>query len=255
MNFLSMKKAWQILMLALCLGAGAPVWASGSQFVARGDAAYNRKAYDSAVSYYSRAAEGKDATAVIFYKLGNAHYRLRHTGEAMLAYQRALLRQPAFPAAAKNAQLIQNQVSPAARNEVFFLRWWQSLTAPSLTNLWAVLAIVVFAALLLGLGWRQFQRKGNRLQPQIILAGLVLASLFAVFSFAGAKRYQPHSAGVVMRGDVRFRPVAQSEGGTGVSLPEGLLLKVLSRTKSSLIVRLPDGQEGLVQEADIALVN
>jgi tetratricopeptide (TPR) repeat protein len=254
MKFLSTMKAWQILLLACCF-AGSQAWAAGSQLVALGDAAYQRKAYDSAVHYNNRAAADKQASATVFYKLGNAHYRLRHVGEAMLAYERALLRQPAFPAAAKNAQLIQKQVSPATRNEIFFLRWWQALTAPALTNLWAGLAILIFATLLLGLGWRQFQRRRGWLKPQIIFAGLVITALFAVFSFAGAKRYRPQHAAVVMRPDVKFQPTTQRVAGAGISLPEGLLVGVLGKGSNGVIVRLQDGQVGFVQAADIAVVD
>lgn len=242
------------LLLVLCLCVAGAAHAAGSKAEALGDAAYQRKAYDSAIDYYSRAATAQQAPAEVFFKLGNAHYRLRHVGEAMLAYEKALLRQPAFPAAARNAQIIQEQVSPAARSEIFFLRWWQSLTAPGLTNLWAILAILVFAAVLVGLGLRQFQRRRGGAAPQLIGAGLVLAALFAVFSFAGAKRYRPREAAVVMRPDVRFQPATQRQAGAGISLPEGLLVQSLGKAHNGVIVRLQDGQEGFVQASDIALV-
>lgn len=241
------------LLLLLC--GAFQSWAGAADPIALGDAAYQRKSYDSAVSYYKQASLVKQAPAVVFFKLGNAHYRLRHVGEAMLAYERALLRQPAFPAAAHNAQLIQKQVSPAARNEVFFLKWWQGLTAPSLTNFWAVLAIVLVAGLLGFLGWRQFARKQGHVKPQIIGMTLMIALLCAVFSFAGAKRYQPGKVAVVMRPDAKFQSSAQANGSTGISLPEGLMVDVIGRGSKGLIVRLADGQEGFVQVGDVSVVD
>lgn len=253
-NIATIKTDLFILALS-CLMISGNLWAAGTPFVNLGDAAYQRKSYDSAINYYSRAAAEKDAAASVFFKLGNAHYRLRHIGEAMLAYERALLRQPAFPAAAQNAALIQKQVSPAASHEVFFLRWWQALTAPSLSNMWALLAILLFTGVLLALGWRQFRRMGKGwLRPQVTAGALVLAALFAVFSFAGAKRFAPKSAGVVMRPDVRFQPAVSGTAASGLSLPEGLLVEVLHKEKNGFIVQLPDGQEGVVQGTDISVV-
>ncbi|MBS1616120.1 MAG: tetratricopeptide repeat protein [Bacteroidetes bacterium] len=253
-SYLSSRLRFLVLAGSLLLISGS-LWATGSNLERLGDAAYQRRNYDSAINYFSRAAADKSAPAAVLYKLGNAHYRLHHVAEAMLAYERALLRQPAFPAAAHNATLIQKQVSPAAAKEVFFLRWWQALTAASLSNLWAFLAISLFAGLLLTLGWRQYKRlRMAWLRPQVTGGLLVLVLLMAIFSFAGVQRHTPKAAGIVMRPDVRFQSAVSGSATGGLSLPEGLLVTVLHKEKNGYIVRLPDGQEGIVQGTDIAVV-
>jgi hypothetical protein len=163
------------------------------------------------------------------------------------------MRQPGFAAAARNVRSIQQQVSPRT-NEIFFLRWWRAITAVELSNIWAVLAILIFAALLITLGWNYYRKqRANWQKPQIIATALFLATLFVVFSLAGAWRDVPHAAAVVMRPDTKFRPAAAVKS-TGISLPEGLLVSVLNAGKDDVIVSLPDGQEGFVQRSDIAVV-
>jgi tetratricopeptide (TPR) repeat protein len=254
MSFSGLARALRILLLPICLLQ--VVTASGAdkeRLISLGDAAYRHRAYDSAINYYE-AAVGKAADAVTLYKLGNAHYRLKHTGEAVLYYERALLRQPGFAAAAKNVRTIQQQVEPGNRKEVFFIRWWRGITAPELSNTWAVLAIIIFAALLSLLAFNYYRNKKPSWQrPQIIAGALVLATLFVIFSFAGVWRDVPQAAAVVMRPDSRFRPTSGNLK-TGISLPEGLLVKVLKAGKDDVIVALPDGQEGFVQRFDIAIV-
>lgn len=249
------KHALRILLLLLCLGQVKNASGNGSErLILLGDAAYSRKAFDSAITYYGQAASDKSADATALYKLGNAHYRLKHTGEAVLAYERALAKEPGFTAAAKNVELIQQQIMPAGQ-EVFFIRWWRAITAPELSNLWAILAIIIFAALLSTITWNHYkQRRPAWQRPQLIVAALTLAVVFVVFGLAGARRDMPQAAAVVMQRDTKFRSLSGSAKSGGISLPEGLLVKVLNAKSEQIIVQLPDGQKGLVQRSDIATV-
>jgi tetratricopeptide (TPR) repeat protein len=245
--------ALRIVLLAICLfGTNSSRADDKNHLILLGDAAYARKAYDSSIYYYEQVA-GKGQDAIVLYKLGNAHYRLRHIGEAVLSYERALLKQPGFAAAANNVRAIQQQVSPTS-NEIFFVRWWRAVTAAELSNVWALLAILIFAALLITVGYNYYRkRKANWQKPQIIAAALFVAIVFVIFSLAGAWRDVPNSAAVIMRPDTKFRPAAAVKS-TGISLPEGLLVKVLNASKGDVIISLPDGQQGFVQRSDIAVV-
>jgi tetratricopeptide (TPR) repeat protein len=250
-------RAWpnvpRIVLLLVALLEVTNSWANNrDQLISLGDAAYVRKAYDSSIYYYEQAG-GKSPDAVTLSKLGNAHYRLHHMGEAVLSYERALAQQPGFAAASKNVRVIQQQVSPRV-NEVFFLRWWRAVTAAELSNAWAILAILIFATLLITMGWNYYRKQQASWQkPQFIAAALFIAIASVVFSLAGAWRDAPHAKAVVMTPDTKFRPTTMVKS-TGINLPEGLLVKVLNAGKEDVIVSLPDGQEGFVQRSDIALV-
>ncbi len=248
----SLRGFFVFCSVLLTLRASADV--NHERLLQLGDAAYMRKAYDSAVSYYEQAASGKTPNAVALYKLGNAHYRLRHIGEAVLSYERALLYRPGFGPAARNARVIQAQVRPGSNKEVFFLRWWRGLTAPEISNLWATLAILTFAALLGALAWSRYRNANTAwLRPQVIVGAVGLTVLFVIFSLSGVLRDVPRATAVVMRPDTKFLPIAS--GGKGaLALPEGLLLKVLHVNHNEITVGLPDGQEGFVQLSDIAVV-
>jgi tetratricopeptide (TPR) repeat protein len=250
---------WQtlrLLLLPFCLGLALN--ASGSnkeQLIRLGDGAYQRRAYDSAVFYYEQAAAGKSPDAVALYKLGNAHYRLRHIGEAMLSYGKALKQRPGFAAAEKNIRVIQQQVSPARDKEVFFMQWWRHIASPSLSNVWALLAILLFTSVLGLLALSHYSRKKiSWLRPQVVIVGLIASALFAALAFSAAWSGVPKSEAVVMRPDAKFLPLTGDAKGTGLSLPEGLLVKVLHTENDKATIALPDGQEGFVQRFDIAVV-
>ena len=243
------------LLIAGFLTALSARAAGNDQAMALGDAAYARKAYDSAISYYGMAAGTAAPDPVALFKLGNAHYRLKHFGEAVLAYERALQRRPGFAAAAKNVRIIQQQVDPRSHNEIFFVRWWDGMTAPELSNFWALLAAVIFCLIIGLLAWNKYRSQRSAWQrPQFVAPAIIVAAVCVLFSFAGAWKNRPDGAAVVMRADTKFRPLAGGVKANAISLPEGLIVKLRNKDTANPIVALPDGQEGLVQRFDIAVV-
>lgn len=246
-----MRRVCLILVLPVLLSwfpaLGAP------DAAAAGDAAYRRKAFAEAAGAYQQAIGRDSGNALNWYKLGNAQYRLRHTGEASFAYAKALALQPAFPEAADNLELIQQQLRPGSGSPVFFIRWWSALTRPGLTNTWAVLAVLCFSLPLLAIAWGRYKkRRGRVIPPQLTGIGIGIGLLFAVIAIAAARSRKPLHKAVVMQQDAAARPTAGKSD--KVILPEGLLLEVLRTGPAEILVELPDGREGLIQRSDIALV-
>ena len=245
-----------LLVLLAVFTVGSSVAAPSTSPVQRGDSAYARQKFDSAAYFYQEAVAGYSPDPVVLYKLGNAHYRLGQTGEAVLAYERALQLRPGFAEAAENVRIIQRNIQPAAvENDVFFMRWWYTLTSPTRSNSWAVLAIICFCIPISVLIWSRYQRRWPTwLWPHIIVGGIVLSFLFAVLSAVAVSR-AARDTGVVMRQGSGFSTGGKSgSNALLVTLPEGLVVKVLRDDGSSLRVLLPDGREGLVQRSDIAIV-
>jgi hypothetical protein len=249
------------LFILLAVSGAKPAAATQADAFARlGDSAYFHKAYDSAEYYYTQAAAMNNADAVVLYKLGNAHFRLKHTGQAALAYERALKRRPGFADAAENLAVIQRRIQPDTRqDEVFFIRWWQAMTKPSRSNVWAVLGIVCFCIPIAALSWRRFSRRRVFwLWPQLIGGGILLGLLFTILAVASVGHVPDHVA-VVMKQDavlsMEYKGKNPGKPGTA-NLPEGLVVKVVRNEGNGNDVRvaLPDGREGLVQISDIALV-
>ena len=221
-----------------------------------GDSAYAHKLYDSAGYYYGQAAAAYNPDAVVLYKLGNAHYRLGHNGEAVLAYERALQLRPGFAAAAENIAVIQERIQPdGGKNDVFFIRWWRLLTKPSFSNTWALLGAICFCIPIGVLIWSRFRRNWpSWLWPHVIVGGIALSLLFAVLSAVAVTR-AARDTGVIMKEDASFYTGSKTGAKqVAITLPEGLVVKVLRNDGNKLRIVLPDGREGLVQPSDIAVV-
>lgn len=239
------------LILTLCLALFRPDAIADTN--TGGDAAYGRKDFAAAAIAYRQEIARDSVNALSWYKLGNAQYRLRHSGEAAYAYARALSLQPAFPEAADNLALIQRQVRPATANPIFFIRWWNALTKPALTNTWAILALVCFSLPIIAIAWGRYKKRNGRLvPPQLTGIGISLGLVFAIVAVAAALGQKPRNKAVVMQQDAPARPTIGKAD--KVVLPEGLLLDVIRTGPAEIMIELPDGREALMQRSDIALV-
>lgn len=217
-----------------------------------GDSAYSKQLFDSALSSYRQAAKEEPVSSELLYKLGNTYYRLGQTGDAVLSFEKALRIQPDFSPASENLRIIQDSLMPAAdASDVFFLRWWKGLTRPHYGNIWAVLAILFFCIPLLLLSWSRWRKvEIPWLWPQWTISGFFLSVLFAVLALSSLNRPDLGTA-VVMRPDAPFRSGGKA---ATVSLPEGLVVRILREDKNGLLVSLADGRQGTIQPSDIAIV-
>lgn len=232
-------------------------FASGNQFEKLGDQAYLRQKFDSAINYYQDAIRAENTNALYWYKLGNAHYRMHHIGEAVLAYERCLERSPSFDAAASNITHIQRNIQGGKQYQpIAFIQLLQALVAPSLSNFYAILALLVVATPLLILSYGKYKRtKIVWLRPQAIIICLAVGAVLVIASIFSAIKNKPSQIAVVMRPDAIFQEsVSGAEKTLSANLPEGLVVKVLKKNRESMQIQLPNGQSGKISVSDVAVI-
>ena len=74
------------------------------------NAAYKAAQYDKAIEAYSQVRAQGLENAELYYNLGNAHYKLGHTSQAILNYERALKLQPTDEDAQHNLRLVTTKI-------------------------------------------------------------------------------------------------------------------------------------------------
>jgi hypothetical protein len=213
-----------------------------------GNAYYEQKQYDSAAYYFEQIAALKPQNATVYYNLGNAYYRLNKVAPAILNYERALRIAPDHQQAKDNLALAQsripNRILPVG--DIFFVRWWQSLTGADMASIWAVMALVFFAIIVAIAFFRRFQKNRSiPVQLQGVLGFLCFCSL--VLAFGAAKRSTAHDAAVVMENDAPLMN-GEQKGKPLVLVPEGTTVKILNEKGGWIEVSLPDGRIGWLQK-------
>lgn len=233
-------------------GTASPhdAWKKGNEF-------YQQKAYDSAAYYFEEIAASMPADATIYFNLGNTYYRLNKIGLSVLNYQRALRRKPDYKEASDNLLLAQSRIPGGVQSpqpEIFFIRWWQSITAPGLTMLWAILSLISFIVLIGLLLYRRLRRGEFRVRPQVLGALVLIWLTCLLLAFSSVFAALSQLKGVVLKAGTAFSSETKSPKG-GETISEGITVKISGKQGANYTVELPDGREGKIAVDAVALVD
>ena len=242
-----MKKSFwiaPILLLYTLQLFAAPAndwWQKGNKF-------YTQKQYDSAAYYYEQLAAQKPNDAILYYNLGNTYYKLNEIGPAVLNYERALQLDPGNKDAEDNLILTQSRIASRIQGgeDIFFVRWWKSVTQVNNASMWSIISLLLFLillGLLIGRRMGKLELSYHR-QVNILLGILLLLSL--ILSYSSALRHESHAA-VVMQQDAPLMNSRKSNK-PQVLVPEGTTVKIEDEQDGYLEVTLPDGRKGWMQQ-------
>lgn len=215
-------------------------WKKGTQL-------YQQKQYDSAAAYFEKIAVQKPGKAEVYYNLGNAYYRMNKVGLAVLNYQRALQLNPDYQLAQDNLAMAENRMTNHVNKvkDIFFVTWWENITAARLATLWAILAFIVFSAIVLVVFLRGISKIVINIPVQVPILMSLLWVLLLVFAFASAKRSENSGLAVVMQNDAPLQ-TSDMKGKPISLLPEGTTVRVKSTHGEFAEVVIPDGRRGFV---------
>lgn len=217
-----------------------------------GNRLYQAKQYDSAAWYFEQIAALKPQDAVVYYNLGNSYYRLNKVGPAVLNYEKALQIKPDYPEAKDNLTLAQSRiVKPIPYAEdIFFVSWWNSLTAQSNMGLWSVISLVLFLAVITIAILKTLGKIGfatRKLQVSL----LSLWAVTIIFAFASNGKRAEQRAVMMEEGT----PLLNDKKGKSIgNIPEGTTLDIESESGSMLEITLPDGRTGWVNKNTVAKI-
>lgn len=216
---------------------------------------YQQKNYDSAAHYYAQIAKLEPRNADVYYNLGNTYYRLNDVGNAVLNYEKALHIQPSHRQAADNLYLAQNRISNRIQQmpEIFFVRWWKSMTQQGLANTYAIVAILLFLAVL---GYHIASRLGKvtfTIPTQATVAAIALIAVLVTLGIVAGGRMANSGMAVIMTEGTPM--MAQPKFGQSVSLiPEGTTVELKGSSADWYEITLPDGRSGWVQGVTLAKI-
>lgn len=239
MRVLSITAFFLFIVLQVYAGDPNAVWQKANK-------CYQQKQYDSAALYYEQIAALNPGNAVIYFNLGNTYYRLNKIGPAILNFERALKIDPDYKEAQDNLALTQgrisNQVHP--HNDIFFVRWWESITRADRAAMWSVAALITFVLFMLTLFLRRFNSSlGPRIPIQV--QGVLLFVFLCVLgiAFTASRNHTEHTGAVVMQNDAALMN-AGLKGKPQALVPEGTVVKINSYNGEWIEVSLPDGRTG-----------
>ena len=216
---------------------------------AMADSAYAEADYPTAAHIYEQLLATYGESAVIYYNLGGAYYKMDEIARAILNYERALLMDPSNADVKFNLELARAKAvdKNALVSELFFVRWFRQFVAMMDADSWAKVAILCFIILIFSLTLFIFSKKSKT--KKIIFTFALLSLLCTVLanviaSNQTAKRMHRESA-IIMEPSVVVRSTPSVNGTELFILHEGKKVTIKDDSmKAWKEIEIEDGNIG-----------
>jgi len=210
--------------------------------------AFQEYNYSEAIALYEQIREQNKHSVHYYFNLGNAYYKNKNLGKAMLNYEKAKLLKPNFSDLQHNMDITENRlkdnISPV--RPFFLAEWWQSIYNLMLPRTWAVLGIFWLLAAVGGIGF--WLLSTTRQQKQLgFYGGISIGILGIIFLLAGLSRHQAmtnSNAAIVVAKQTAFKDGADIDSNTMMNLHEGAKVFLIENIGDWYKVRLNDGEIG-----------
>lgn len=240
-----MKIALQVAAL-LSFASIIPISsAQSSAQLAKANQEYAAGDFNAAVNDYEELVRSGQDTPNLFYNLGNAYFRKKDFGRAILNYERALALEPHHPEAQANLHIAQDEARalelvPTRLERVF---------APATRDQYSVTATVAFWVSAFLIVAAVFGRNRRR---SLIALSILSMSIFAVSSLAiselGCGRSGATMA-IITAQSVDARLATAGAASRVLTLPAGSEIKILSQRGDWMYAALPNNLRGWLPSA------
>jgi len=222
---------------AFFLGATILMAEPVAQF-AKANQEYAAGDFKAAVSDYEELVRAGQDTPNLFYNLGNAYFRQKDFGRAILNYERALALEARHPEAQANLRTARDE---ARALELIPSRWERWFAFANL-NQDAVVAGIAFWIGMFALAIFVFNRRRTALALSILSLSIMAVSIVEVSQLSRGK----NSGGlaVVTAANAEARLATADTANRVLTLPAGSEIQILSRRGDWIYAALPNNLRG-----------
>jgi hypothetical protein len=201
-------------------------------------------------------ASGKESVQV-YYNLGYAYYKNGELAKSILNFERAHRLAPSDEDIIYNLEQAYAMTDKLQEVEVvFFVRWWNSLCNMMSSDGWAVMFVVVFILMLVGVAAFIFSDNVSLRKAGFFSAAALL--VVAIFSLSVSIRQRDNIVNckdaIIMKASVTLSTSPDENGSELVVLHAGTKVHVLNRLGEWCEVRLKDGNVGWIKASFIEVI-
>lgn len=218
---------------------------------AEADTLYEKEQYRDAVVAYESVLKNEGVAAEVYYNLGNCYYKLDEIPLAVLNYERAFLLDPGDADIRVNLALARGKTidKVVPPSEMFFVTWWRDLINCMSINVWAMVGIVAFVLMLLGVLVYMFVpqlavRKVGIYGAMVLLVVAIIANLAAVSQYLS----QTHrDTAIIMAPSVTVKSSPSDTSTDLFLIHEGSKVQILDGSmKGWMEVKFEEGKQGWI---------
>jgi tetratricopeptide (TPR) repeat protein len=236
---------WRIHLIALlfCAGSTASALAQPTADFAKANQEYAQGNFKEAITAYEALVHAGQWNANLFYDLGNAYFRTRDFGRAILNYERALALDQRHPETTANLQIARDE-SRALELQPTKLEHYLQFAS---INQYSIGAVVAFWLGIFGIVTLIFARRRSVavLSLSIFCLLIGVAAIWAIHTLDNGS--EGRGLAIVTGNDVQARLATADTANSVLALPPGSEIKILSARGDWMYAALPNDLRGWIQ--------
>ncbi|HEY6069965.1 MAG TPA: tetratricopeptide repeat protein [Chthoniobacterales bacterium] len=205
---------------------------------AKANQEYASGEFKAAITDYEELVRAGQDAPNLFYNLGNAYFRQKDFGRAILNYERTLALEPRHPEAQANLRLGRDEARALELVPDRLERW----LAIGNSNQYAITGAVALWLGLFSLTIFIFNRRRLALALSILSLSIFAFSIFAVYQLSRGR--DGRALAVVISNNVEARIATADTANRVLTLPAGSEVQILSRRGDWIYAALPNNLRG-----------
>src|SRR5215468_4393873 len=238
-----MKSRPYLNALLICVGSALSAIAQPDIEFAKGNQEYAQGNFKEAINNYEALVRAGHWNANLFYDLGNAYFRTRDFGRAILNYERALALDNHHPEATANLQIARDESRALELRPTRLERYLQFASI----NQYTIAAAVAFWLGIFGIVALIFARRRSAALLSLSILCLLVGGIgvWAIHTLDNGS--EGHGLAIVTGNDVQARLATADTANSVLALPPGREIKILSTRGDWMYAALPNDLRGWIQ--------
>ncbi|MDT0691267.1 tetratricopeptide repeat protein [Salegentibacter sp. F188] len=228
----------------------ASLFAQNENLFEEANSAYAEGNYEQAIEKYEQILASGEASAALYYNLGNAHYKLNHIAPSIYNYEKALMLQPRDSDINNNIEFARNMALDAIEEveQTGFQKSINSFISRFSADFWAKFAIffsLLFAALFLA-----YYYMNKPLVKRLLFGGSVVMLICCIatiyFAYSKEEIQENNQFAIIFSSEAQVRNEPSVRGEEAFVLHEGTKTKVLETYQEWIKIELANGDQGWI---------
>lgn len=234
------------MMLPMFLWAITP-----EQQISEANRLYYGGHYENAITVYEKVTQQGFASPVLYYNLGNAHFKLGNMPMAILYYEKAHKLAPADPDIEHNIRLANTRIVDKieAVPVLFYVRWWNNARNILPPDTYAKVSLALFSIFWILLAcYFLVRRRGLRIISYYFAMLFLISAIFGIVLASQSYHFalNPDEA-IVMELSAGVKSSPDEKSVDLFVIHEGTKVKVLDRIGNWKEIRIANGNSGWIQ--------
>src|SRR5262245_37448512 len=238
-----MKSRTYLIALLFCACSTALAFAQSDVEFAKGNQEYAQGNFNEAINNYEALVRAGHWSANLFYDLGNAYFRTRDVGRAILNYERALGLDNHHPEGIANLQIARDEARALELQPTKLERYLQFASI----NQYAIAAAVAFWLGIFGIVALIFARRRSPVLVTLSILCLLVGGLAAWAIHTLDNGSEGRGLAIVTGNVVQGRLATADTANSVLALPPGSEIKILGTRVDCMYAALPNDLRGWIQ--------